>query len=346
MELVDGAAVTEYCRLTDLDLEQRVELFVKICGAVQAAHDRGLVHRDLKPSNILVDGAGEPKLLDFGIAKFVDRPGDEPFTALTPAYAAPEQIRGAAVTAATDVYALGLLLYEVLTDQRAVEVRSSEWSQIVYHICDTDPPMPSEAFGDATDGLELTPFARLRRRLKGDLDTIVGKALRKDPAERYESPAALAEDLRCWLQGRPITARPVAWPVRLGKLVLRRKFAASALVLVLSILLVSALIMDRERRSADAARARAELETVRAERVSALVRRLIEASNPSTALGADALALDLLAAGEDEIREIDDPAERREVVEVLARAYRSMGVPERAEDLTRRVDVDAEQAVP
>ncbi len=206
LERIDGLPLDVYCDAQRLGVEERLRLFLKVCGAVQHAHRNLLVHRDLKPSNVLVNGAGEPKLLDFGIAKPVVRIEDEAEGApsstrydsrtWTPGYASPEQIRGQAITTASDVYSLGVALYRLLTGRGPygpVPVRELERA-----ICETAPPRPS--------AVAATP--KRARRLRGDLDTILLKALAKEPERRYRSAAELAEDLERHLESRPIAAHP------------------------------------------------------------------------------------------------------------------------------------------
>jgi serine/threonine protein kinase/Flp pilus assembly protein TadD len=214
MEHVEGVALTRYADVSRLTIDERVRLFLGICGAVHHAHEAGVVHRDLKPSNLLVTAAGEVKLLDFGIAKLLEeegrgstRTGVRP---MTPEYAAPEQIRGEPITAATDIYGLGVVLYEMLTGCHPYRRGSQDTpAEVERRICDQEPPRPSTLVGhaDAVGRARRTTPAQLRRRLAGDLDNIVLRALEREPARRYPSALALSEDLRRHLAGRPIRAR-------------------------------------------------------------------------------------------------------------------------------------------
>jgi non-specific serine/threonine protein kinase/serine/threonine-protein kinase len=234
MELVDGAPLTAYAERHALPADDRLRVFLQVCDAVAYAHRHLVVHRDLKPSNVLVadDGRGQPqaKLLDFGIATLLSGPDtDAALTrtagAMTPAYAAPEQLRGEAVTTATDVYALGVLLYELLTGRRPYDLTGKTASEVERVVCETAPPRPSQA----------APPEHARR-LRGDLDLIAAKALEKEPARRYASAEALAEDIRCHLDGRPVGARPPSAGYRVGKFVRRHRAgvaAAAAVVLAL-----------------------------------------------------------------------------------------------------------------
>ena len=253
MEYVDGQPIDRWCHGQGLDTAARLRLFVQVCGAVDHAHRHFVVHRDLKPSNILVDTEGRPRLLDFGIARLLE-PGDEAAAGLTrsgervltPSHASPEQVSGGAITTASDVYALGVLLYEVLTGQLPHEASSGNPAELARAIVERDPPRPSRAVtgsGDASTGgrrlaalqargERLTP-ERLARELAGDLDNIVLMALRKEPARRYASAAELADDIERHLQHRPVRARPDTAGYRLRKLWQRHPVAVPATALAL-----------------------------------------------------------------------------------------------------------------
>jgi serine/threonine-protein kinase len=242
MELVDGLPLDEYCDRHQLSIDARLELFQRVCAAVQYAHQNLLVHRDLKPANILVTAAGEPKLLDFGIAKQLG-PGPESahtqtgMRLLTPSYASPEQILGQPITTASDVYSLGVVLYELLTGRSPYRVASPLPHEIESAICDQEPERPSQSLSRRASGepsAEETALARgsrlvsLRRKLRGDLDTILRTALRKDPARRYGSAAELAADLENHRLHLPVAARPDTLLYRARKLLRRRRGAVAA----------------------------------------------------------------------------------------------------------------------
>jgi len=276
MEYVDGTSITEYCAEHDLTVEQRLRLFTKVCAAVQYAHQHLVVHRDIKPGNILVTNEGVPKLVDFGIAKLLER-GAEESTAtgtamhfMTPEYASPEQVRGVSVTTATDVYSLGVVLYELLSGHSPYRRKNRMPHEIAKLICDEDPERPSAAVatrarrqsGNGANGKvaneSVVTLARLRGRLTGDLDNIVLKAMRKEPDRRYASVQQLAEDIDRHLAGLPVSARPDTFGYRAGKFVKRQKVAVTAAALIALTLVSGIIITVNENRIARAERARAE----------------------------------------------------------------------------------------
>jgi non-specific serine/threonine protein kinase/serine/threonine-protein kinase len=228
MEYVEGEAIDQYCDARRLSISERLDLFLAVCGAVEYAHANLVVHRDLKPGNILVKQDGCPKLLDFGLAKLLD-PGSPLFdqTAtqhrfLTPAFASPEQIRGDPISTATDVYSLGVLLYHLLTGHRPYQTPGASFHELARAVCEEETLKPSRvAFtGVESSAREGTP-EKLRRRLSGDLDTIILKAMAKQPERRYGSVERFAGDIRRHLEGRPVLARPNSVLYRTGKFVSR-----------------------------------------------------------------------------------------------------------------------------
>ena len=232
MEYVDGVRLDRYCDEHRLSVRARLELMVKVCAAVNSAHQFLVVHRDLKPGNILVTEDGEPKLLDFGIAKMIDAETGREQTAtinlfLTPTYASPETLRGEPATVASDVFSLGVVLYELLTGNRPFGASSAfPAAELERALHPTDPARPTHVTGVAAEQRSTTP-ARLRQALEGDLTTILHKALHHDPGQRYQSAERLAEDLNLYLASRPILARPQTFRYRMGKFVSRHRLTVS-----------------------------------------------------------------------------------------------------------------------
>ncbi len=268
MELVAGDPIDAHCDAHRMNTRHRLELFLKVCAGVEYAHHNLVVHRDLKPRNILVTPEGEPKLLDFGIAKILeDGPagGGSNLTVtavrlMTPEYASPEQVRGEPVSTLSDVYSLGVLLYELLTGQAPYQLRGRTPHEAAETICRTEPALPSVAArrtGPEDAARSVSP-QRLARSLAGDLDNIVMKALQKRPEDRYRSVEQLSDDIRRHLDGRPVLARAATWPYRTGKFVRRHKAGVLAAAVVALTLAGGVAMTLREAHIANVQRARAE----------------------------------------------------------------------------------------
>ena len=276
MEYVDGQPITTYCDERDLGVDDRLRLFQVACSAVQHAHRALVVHRDLKPSNIYVSRGGDVKLLDFGIAKLLEEDplAQTPVTrtglrTLTLAYAAPEQLRGDAVTTSADVYGLGVVLYELLTGIRPHAVQTMTPAEAERAILEEDPPAPSSVARPA-----------LARRVRGDLDRICLMALRKEAERRYGSVEQLATDVEHFLHSRPVAAQPATLRYRMGRFVRRNRVAvcvAALFVILLSAFAATAIVQGRQ---VAAERDRAQLERDKAQRVVKIIIDLFQAANP------------------------------------------------------------------
>lgn len=313
MELIEGRHLDSYCDENELSIEDRLHLFIEICRTLQYAHRRLVVHRDLKPSNILVDQQGRIHLLDFGIAKLLAEDQDEGLTLIgqrlmTPDYAAPEQLEDGEISTATDVYALGLILCDLLTGSHPVPRRSESGESRI--------SPPSTAFGSTAKGREkeqtsrvaasrgLTP-ARLRQRLKGDLDLIVLKALRRQAEERYVSPEELAADIRRHLEGFPIRARKQTALSRAGAFIRRNR---GPVLGVLAVMLALMLGLASTLREAGERSRQADL----AEAVSDFLVDLFAGSEPTDARNSNPSALELLDRGAEKLAgHSDTPPELR-----------------------------------
>jgi eukaryotic-like serine/threonine-protein kinase len=322
MEYVEGEPIDRYCASRRMSVPSRLRLFLQVCEAVDHAHRHLIVHRDLKPSNILVTSDGAVKLLDFGIAKLLQPtldPGERGDTAtrlraLTPEYASPEQVRGERVTTASDVYALGVLLYELLTGVRpyAPSVRTPH--ELERAVCEAHPTRPSTAAG--------------RRELRGDLDDIVLKALRKEPERRYPSAALLRDDLERHLGGLPVRAREGSRTYRARKFVGRHRAGVAAVALVALSLVTGAGMAAHQARVASA-------EARRAEAVTEYLVSVFSVADPNLSNAAEVTARDLLEQGARRVEaELgSDPGLQAEMMLILGGIHRRLGLLDPAERL-------------
>ncbi len=326
MEFVEGERLDGWAERARPDLRELLRLFVAICRAVHAAHQRLVVHRDLKPANILVDAYGAPKLLDFGIAKLLDDSVEAEVATgtgmqlLTPRYAAPEQVRGEAITTATDVYALGVILYELLTGSSPYG-RASATPDQLRAICDTDPIRPSQVARDPGVATSGTSGARLR----GDLDAILLKCLRKSPLARYRGAAELADDLDAFLDGRAVAARAGSARYAFGKFVGRHRYLVASTLVVLTVLGAATLLLAMQLRET-------RHERDRAEQSFQLLSEVLASADPAISQGKELTARQILEAGARRIEQQDDISGdlRAELLTQIADTENTLGLRDAA----------------
>ena len=290
MELIEGEPVTHYCDDHALDLQARLKLFQGICQTLEAAHAKGIVHRDIKPANILATRDGQTKLLDFGIAKVLrsqDFAAALPATmpglmALTPEYASPEQVRGRTIGVASDIYSLGILLYELVTGSRPYSIESRTPGEIERSVCQTVPPDPSSrvAMMRVNPPPGLSDSRRLRKSLRGDLDRIVMTALRKDPEQRYRSAAAFAADIERYLHGLPVAARGASRLYRASRFIARNRAVVAVTTFAFVALVAGLIAVSLQAREAQKQRDLAVQEASRASNAKDFLVEMIGRADP------------------------------------------------------------------
>ncbi|MCC5868851.1 MAG: serine/threonine protein kinase [Gammaproteobacteria bacterium] len=345
IEYIDGEPIDRYCDRLELGVQARLELFLTVCSAVHHAHQNLIVHRDIKPSNILVTKDGVPKLLDFGIARLLDAAGTaqagltrDGMAMLTPESAAPEQLLNKAITTATDIYALGILLYRLLTGRPPYRVDAANPGEIAQAICLQQPERPSAVVTRATDdpvldelpgkvsiidylaGQRGTTPERLSRQLRGDLDTIVLYALRKEPERRYRSVTEFAQDIKRHMVSQPVQARPDTWRYRTGKFVQRHTTAvALSALLIISLTGFGAALAVQNQRVVQ------ERDTAR--EVSRFLEDIFMEPDPGNARGLNITAREILQKGADNIRRDlnDRPLIQATLMETIGRVYFNLG---------------------
>jgi len=326
MEYVDGIAIDQYRRQRALTIEQCLRLFCTVCTAVESAHKNLVVHRDIKPANILVNHDGVPKLLDFGIAKLLAADGTAPKATLaadrmmTPEYASPEQIRGDAITTATDVYALGVLLYELLTGVRPFSLKSYSPGEFYQAVCEKEAEAPSARIQKGS-----------QRRINNELDNIVLMAMRKEPDRRYRSVREFADDIDHYLNGYPVRAKTSSWNYRVEKFLRRHKLAVSAVAFAIICLVGATIGMALMAR-------RAQRQQTVAMREKEFLASVFRASSPEESRGHEVSARDLLDRGVQRIdRELaGQPELQADMLDSIGRSYTSLSLYDRAEPLMDR----------
>ncbi|MBX3727202.1 MAG: serine/threonine protein kinase [Xanthomonadales bacterium] len=327
MEHVRGEAITTWCDGRRLDLRARARLLARVGEAVQSAHRSLVVHRDIKPANILVDGSGEPRLLDFGIARLLDETGGPLHTlSLTPAYASPEQIRGEPVSTACDVYQLGLVLFELLSGIPAHEARSRAGADATATVPRPDQALKALLAADPERARHLASLRRasperLLRQLRGDLARILGKALAPSPQDRYDTVAALVQDLQRWLAGLPVRARRGHILYRTGKFLRRNQVASIALTL-----LFAGAVWHLVQLAASNRQIRVERDQAQA--IAGFMQEMFSAADPRIQPQADTTARELLDLGASRVAGAATmPADTRAgLLATVARSYQSIGL--------------------
>lgn len=356
LEYIDGEPIDVYCDRRRLPLADRIRLFQQICATVHYAHQNLIVHRDLKPNNILITQDGEPKLLDFGIAKLLDARMTERtlavthfgYRVMTPSHASPEQIRGEPITTASDIYVLGVLLYELLAGRKPFQLVGTTLSEMERLVCEQDPLPPSELLRQTADetpemladiaACRSTAPARLRKELQGDLDNIVMMAMRKDIGRRYGSAEQLSADLQRHLQEQPVIATGDSLPYRARKFVTRHALPVVASVITFVLLAGFATVTFIQSQRIATERDVARSERARAEQISSFLVELFELSDPSKSRGEQVTARELLDIGARRVSVglADQPETRATLLATIGRVYSSLGLYSESVDLLEK----------
>jgi serine/threonine protein kinase len=344
MEYVEGLPIDQYCDQKQLSIDDRLGLFREVCAAVQYAHQNLVIHRDLKPGNIVITREGLPRLLDFGIAKLLNPEcfqtplvTQTDWRPMTPDYASPEQVRGNAVTSATDVYSLGVLLYQILTGRLPYRVVANNWREVERQVCEEEPLRPStrvspdQAHTMATAEARRAAPQQLARMLQGDLDWITMKALEKDPGRRYPTPSELSADLGRHLSHEPVLARP-ADAIYRGRKYVRRHPVGVAVAAGLVLLLAGFAVMQSFQLR------RITRERDRANRITEFMEGMFKVSDPSEARGNSVTAREILDKASNNIGTglAKDPELQAQMMYVMGNVYKGLGLFPRAQSLFQR----------
>ena len=353
MEYVEGDNIDEYCDKNNLSINERLRLFEKVCNAIQYAHQNLVIHRDLKPSNIIIKKDGTVKLLDFGIAKVFTEDDSIEQSALTrtglfvmtPEYASPEQIRGESITTSTDIYSLGLILYQLITGEKAYEIKTKSPLELEKIICYTEPPKPSSAIkslqvkdkikAEKISTAHKTGLDKLIKTLSGDLDNICLMALRKEPERRYSSAEQLQQDIENYLDGRPVFARQNTIYYRTNKFIIRHKIAV---ISAFSIFIIGAILTTFYFIQLKKERDKAQNEAQKAEQVSEFLKNIFKLSDPYEARGETITARELLDKGAQKIdKELSgQPDVKATMLSLIGGVYTNLGLFDKSEILLKK----------
>ena len=358
MEIVPGIPIDEYCRENKLSTIERLKLFLKVCEAVKYAHQNLIVHRDLKPGNIFIAKDGTPKLLDFGIAKLLEKKeGDETnltqpgIKILTLDYASPEQFRGNPITTGTDVYSLGVILYELLTDKSPYIFKNNFPTEKEKVICDLEPEKPSSVIkklplSDSSDKVTQRSISenrnenigKIQKRLSGDIDNIILKALRKEPERRYSSVEQFAEDTRRSLIGLPVYARKDSLYYRTSKFIERHKTGVLVTAIIIMLIIAGMAGIIHQSNIAGENEELAKLEAKKAESINTFLQEMLSSPDPSKE-GSDVKVVDVLDNARKQIDQklINEPEIRAELRKTLGITYQGLGFYDKAVEELRKV---------